>query len=82
MDDWQRREVESETRSRDINGWIQAANDELDPRQVKDDHICECSDEACKDPISLTRDEYERYTVVEKWFGEAARIALATNPRR
>jgi hypothetical protein len=26
--------------------------------------------------------EHSRYTVVEKWLGEAARIAYASNPRR
>ena len=26
--------------------------------------------------------EHSRYTVVEKWLGEAARIAYTTNPRR
>ena len=26
--------------------------------------------------------EWDRYTIVAKWFGEAARIVYATNPRR
>jgi hypothetical protein len=32
--------------------------------------------------LDLVLIEHERYTIVEKWFREAARIACATDPRR
>jgi hypothetical protein len=109
MDDWQKREVENEAHFRGINEWIEVSNDDFGEHHITDEYVCECGDRSCRDPITLTRDEYElvrseptrfaiatnhenpeldrviiehdRYTVVEKWFGEAARIAQETNPR-
>jgi hypothetical protein len=110
MEGWQRQEVENETRSREINEWIEARNDERDVDGLLDPFVCECGDSGCAEPINLTRLEYEAvraepthfalalnhenpeldrvvdehklFTVVEKWLREAARIALATDPRR
>jgi hypothetical protein len=32
--------------------------------------------------LDLVLTEYDRYTVIETWFGEPSRIAYATDPRR
>lgn len=59
MEGWQRREVENETRFREINEWIQARNDDRAVHVPEDLFVCECGDKGCADPISLTRGEYE-----------------------
>ena len=57
MTDWLEQEVGNETRSREINEWIAQANDEL--VGSGEPYVCECSDESCKETISLTHGEYE-----------------------
>ncbi len=58
MNDWREREVENETRSREINEWIDESN-EGPGAGVRSRFVCECSDDACKMTISLTHLEYE-----------------------
>ena len=111
INEWQRKEVRNETRSRDVNESIEAATDVLGELAATDADIfrCECGDATCKAVIGLTRAEYEavraeatwfalaidhenpeldrvitendRFTVVEKWLREAARIARTSDPR-
>jgi hypothetical protein len=57
MTDWREQEVENETRSREINEWI----DESDESGAdgSSPFVCECSDGACTSTIDLTHVEYE-----------------------
>lgn len=71
MKDWQEREVENETRSRELNEWIDESN-EGPGAGVRSRFVCECSDEACKTTISLTHVEYEEVRA----HGTAFAIAL------
>lgn len=62
MSDWREQEVGNETRSREINEWINewtdAPNDGSDALEASR-YLCECSDGACESMIGLTRLEYE-----------------------
>jgi hypothetical protein len=111
MSDWLKQEAMNETIFREMNEWTEEENDDrLGTDRSMDSYLCECSDRACTEPISLTRDEYEevravpvrfvialnhenpevdrvllentRFATVEKFFGEPAKIARATDPRR
>ena len=72
MNDWRVEEVRNETRSRDINEWIEEDNEgpESGPRST---YVCECSDGACRSRITLTHLEYEEIRADGTWF------AIATN---
>jgi hypothetical protein len=73
ISEWQREEVRNETRSRDVNESIEAATDILGAGSPTDTYVCECGDGACRDPISLSRVEYEAVRAEATWF------AIATN---
>jgi len=59
MSDYRREEAINETRSRQTNEWIEAANDRFGADHPMDEYRCECSDAACATIVSLTRVEYE-----------------------
>jgi hypothetical protein len=59
MSDYRREEAINETRSRQTNEWIEAANDRFGADNPMDEYRCECSDGMCADVVSLTRVEYE-----------------------
>jgi hypothetical protein len=58
MSDWREEEVRNETRSREINEWIDESN-ESSGDGATGSYVCECSDGACSSRISLTHVEYE-----------------------
>jgi hypothetical protein len=57
MSDWLEQEVVNETRSREINEWIDESNESVDG--VASPFVCECSDGECTSTITLTHLEYE-----------------------
>ena len=59
MSEYRREEAINETRSRQTNEWIEAANDRFGAEHPMDEYRCECSDVMCADVVSLTRVEYE-----------------------
>ena len=59
MSDYRREEAINETRSRQTNEWIEAANDRFGADNPMDEYRCECSNGLCADVVSLTRVEYE-----------------------
>jgi hypothetical protein len=73
MNEWQREEVMNETRFRKVNESIEAAGDVLGALEPTDVYVCECGDELCRDPISLSRKQYETVRAEPTWF------AIATN---
>ena len=60
MDDWRIAEAENQMRCRDFNEWIQDTNVRMESDRPLEQYICECSDGTCRQPISLTTEEYER----------------------
>lgn len=70
MNDWREREVENETRSRDINEWIDESN-EAPGADAVNPFVCECSDEACMATIALTHIEYEEVRAHGTYFAIA-----------
>ena len=100
--------AKNEALFRQVNERIEEVNSKLASDGLSD-FLCECGDDDCTTPISLTLAEYEevrsvpnyfaiapghesidvediirsgdRYAVVEKHAGEAARIAVETDPR-
>jgi len=100
--------AKNEALFRDVNERIEEVNSKLDSEALSD-FLCECGDDDCTKPISLTLGEYEqvrsvpthfaiahghevldvekvvatteRFAVVEKFAGEAERIAVQTDPR-
>jgi hypothetical protein len=100
--------AKNEALFRQVNERIEEVNEKLDSDGLSD-FLCECGDDDCTTPISLTLAEYEdvrsvsthfaialghevidveevistgaRYSVVEKYAGEAERIAVETDPR-
>ena len=108
MDSRQQRVAKNEALFRQVNERIEEVNEKLDSEGLSD-FLCECGDDDCTTPISLTLAEYEdvrsvpthfaialghevvdveevistgdRYAVVEKYAGEAERIAVETDPR-
>lgn len=58
MTDWRVREVGNETRSRDLNEWIEDAADGSSTTRTTS-YVCECSDGECIATIDLTHGEYE-----------------------
>lgn len=71
MTDWREQEVVNETRSREINEWIDESNQSS--VGVADPFVCECSDETCTSTISLTHLEYEEVR------GDGTHFAIATH---
>jgi hypothetical protein len=59
MSNWREREVDNETRSRDINE-IEDANLEHAGGSATNRYVCECSDASCMATVSLTQVEYEQ----------------------
>jgi hypothetical protein len=108
VDSRQQRVAKNEALFRKVNERIEEVNSKLDNDGLSD-FLCECGDDDCTEPISLTLAEYEairrvptyfaiapghesvdvediistgdRYAVVEKHAGEAARIAVESDPR-
>jgi hypothetical protein len=58
VNDWREQEVENETRSREINEWIDEAN-QSGSLGAENPFVCECSDASCTATIRLTHVEYE-----------------------
>jgi hypothetical protein len=58
MTDWREQEVGNETRSREINEWIDEAN-QSPGAGTQNPFVCECSDASCTATIRLTHGEYE-----------------------
>ena len=100
--------AKNEALFRQVNERIEEVNESLGVDEPSD-FLCECGDEDCTAPVSLTLAEYEavrkqpthfvimpghnvidvervlhqneRFAIVEKFSGEAARIAVETDPR-
>jgi hypothetical protein len=100
--------AKNEALFRQVNERIEEVNSKLDSDGLSD-FLCECGDDDCTTPISMTLHEYEavrsvptqfaiapghevidvekvlstgdRYSVVQKFAGEAGRIAVETDPR-
>lgn len=67
------REARWQAHVRDVNEWIEGAEESVGLHQGTDSFRCECGDTACTHVIELTRTEYE-------WVrASATRFALATN---
>jgi hypothetical protein len=58
MSDWREEEVMNETRSREINEWIDESTGSSGAG-VASSYVCECSDGGCTSRITLTHVEYE-----------------------
>jgi hypothetical protein len=71
INDWREQEVVNETRSREINEWIDESNESSG--ELADPFICECSDAACTSTITLTHLEYEEVR------GDGTHFAIATD---
>jgi hypothetical protein len=71
VSDWRVQEVANETRSREINEWIDESNEAADGNA--NPFVCECSDSACASTIVLTHVEYEEVR------SEGTHFAIATN---
>jgi hypothetical protein len=108
VDSRQQRVAKNEALFRHVNERIEDINEKLDGDSPSD-FLCECGDENCTAPVSLTVAEYEnvrsdpthfliahghvvidverviaeneRFAVVEKFAGEAERIAVESDPR-
>jgi hypothetical protein len=108
VDTRQQRVAKNEALFRQVNERIEEINEQLDPGGLSD-FLCECGDDDCTTPISLTLKEYEqvrsvpthfaiahghevldvekvvekteRYAIVEKFAGQAERMALESDPR-
>ncbi len=70
MSDWREEQVVNETRSREINEWIDESNEE-DSGDVSSPFLCECSDGACDSTIALTHLEYEEVRAHGTYFAIA-----------
>jgi hypothetical protein len=71
VSDWREQEVANETRSREINEWIDESNEATG--ETRDPFVCECSDGACASTIVLTHLEYEEVRT------DGTHFAIATN---
>ena len=69
MSDWREQEVVNETRSREINEWIDESNESADG--VMSPFVCECSDGECTSTITLTHLEYEEVRADGTYFAIA-----------
>lgn len=68
--DWRVQEVGNETRSREINEWIDEANQGREGGGT-DPFVCECSDGSCSSTIALTHVEYEEVRAHGTYFAIA-----------
>lgn len=60
MLDWRDQEATNQTLFRELNEWTSDASlGRRAPDHAMDVYVCECSDNRCSQPISLTRAEYE-----------------------
>jgi hypothetical protein len=108
LDTRQQRIAKNEALFRQVNERIEELNQKLAEGSFSD-FLCECGDDDCTAPVSMTIAEYEdvrskptrfviaigheiidvervvetneRFSVVEKFAGEAERIAIDTDPR-
>jgi len=62
------RKAENEAAFRDANEHIRATEQELQPPLDRVPYLCECDDVACREPIRLGREEYERIRSDPTWF--------------
>jgi hypothetical protein len=69
--DWLRDEATNQTRFRAINESIEHMTDALDVHEPRDVYVCECSDGDCREPIRLTRAEYEVVRAESTYFAIA-----------
>ena len=69
MSDWREEQVVNETRSREINEWIDESNESSG--DVSSPFVCECSDGACDSTIALTHLEYEEVRAHGTYFAIA-----------
>ena len=67
------REARQQTRTRDVNEWIEGANESLGLAEGDGRFRCECGDGSCEHAIVLTRAEYESVRA------SAVRFAIAPN---
>jgi hypothetical protein len=108
LDTRQQRVAKNEVLFRQVNERIEEVNQKLGEESFSD-FLCECGDDDCTAPVSMTIAEYEevrsapthfaianghevidverviekneRFSIVEKFAGEAERIAVETDPR-
>jgi hypothetical protein len=108
VDTRQQRVAKNEALFRQVNERIEDVNESLGAKEPAD-FLCECGDEDCTAPVTLTLAKYEQlrsnpthfvitpghevvdvervieqsehFAVVEKFSGEAERIAVETDPR-
>jgi hypothetical protein len=108
VDSRQQRVAKNEALFRRVNERIEEISEAV-AGDSESDFLCECGNDDCTAPVSLTLSEYEevrsnpmhfliahghevvdlervvretdRYAVVEKFSGEAGRIAVETDPR-
>ena len=59
MNDWRMEEMENQVRFRDFNEWILESSDRMGNHQPTQEFICECSDGGCRQPVVLSREEYD-----------------------
>jgi hypothetical protein len=71
MSGWREQEVMNETRSREINEWIDEANEST--AGIADPFVCECSELGCTSTFTLTHVEYEEVR------SDGTHFAIATN---
>jgi hypothetical protein len=72
MSSWLERQATNETIFRSMNEWTEDANDaQLGVDRLYDTYLCECSSRGCRDPIRLTRREYEAVRAGPLWFAIA-----------
>jgi hypothetical protein len=69
MTDWREQQVVNETRSREINEWIDESNESSG--DMASPFVCECSDGACPSTITLTHLEYEEVRAHGTYFAIA-----------
>ena len=71
MSDWREDEATNQSRFRDVNESILMDLGDPPNGQLTDAFICECGDGACREPIHLSRDEYETVRGESTWFAIA-----------
>jgi hypothetical protein len=70
VDTRQQRVAKNEALFRQVNERIEEINEQLDPSGLSD-FLCECGDDDCTTPISLTLAEYEQVRSVPTHFAIA-----------
>ena len=69
--DWLRDEAINQTRFRIVNESIETTTDALGMHEPWDVYVCECGDGECREPIRLTRAEYESVRGESTYFAVA-----------